>query len=443
MGAGVEMEQPPDPVGELTIDLGEAPPAVRRRLAEYAAAALPNLSETEIPPSIRPFVGFTAAKRATLGAGALVESLQARPAFRAAVVDWTRANRPARMAAGQSDPVSAAVVAILLGAPDAAELVAVIDRRDGDAQLRRERDEALARVERLESDLSKARSELAAAQAEAGRTTGPVDETERLRGRLRDQGVRLRRALDEAAALTGTHDAEVAGLRQALTAAHADLDRERARTAAAVRRTERLTAELENVRRTAREGRRADEMRLSLLLDTLSGAATGLRRELGLTGTASGPRPADLVGTGAGGPSGGAVTDITGLDRLLALPGVHLVVDGYNVTKTGYPEMTLSEQRERLVGQLAAVAARTGAEVTVAFDGAAVTARTSSSRGVRVLFSAPGVLADDLIRDLVNGEPAGRPLVVVTSDRAVVLSVRAAGAFTAPSSLLLARFDRT
>ena len=36
-------------------------------------------------------------------------------------------------------------------------------------------------------------------------------------------------------------------------------------------------------------------------------------------------------------------------------------------------------------------------------------------RGVRVLFSDPGVLADDLIRSLVGAEPEGRPLVVVSA----------------------------
>jgi hypothetical protein len=29
------------------------------------------------------------------------------------------------------------------------------------------------------------------------------------------------------------------------------------------------------------------------------------------------------------------------LDQLLGLPRVHLVVDGYNVTKTGYGDLTL------------------------------------------------------------------------------------------------------
>ncbi|WP_343941318.1 NYN domain-containing protein, partial [Pseudonocardia zijingensis] len=140
---------------------------------------------------------------------------------------------------------------------------------------------------------------------------------------------------------------------------------------------------------------------------------------------------------------GSSVGTLAELDALLAVPSVHLVVDGYNVSKTGYPDLPLADQRSRLVGQLGALAARTGVEVTVVFDGAGViTAPPRGSRGVRVLFSDPGVLADDVIRDLVAAEPQGRPVVVATSDRAVVQSVRRAGAHAVPSALLLARLVR-
>lgn len=62
------------------------------------------------------------------------------------------------------------------------------------------------------------------------------------------------------------------------------------------------------------------------------------------------------------------------LDQLLALPQAHLVVDGYNVTKTGYPTMPLEKQRLRLLGSLSQLAAQTGAEVTCVFDGAELAA---------------------------------------------------------------------
>ena len=99
-------------------------------------------------------------------------------------------------------------------------------------------------------------------------------------------------------------------------------------------------------------------MRLRLLLDTVLDAAQGLRRELALP-PRDPVRPADTVD--AVEPGRIAPKDIAAralsehdpalLDQLLALPQAHLVVDGYNVTKTGYPQMPLEKQRLRLLGR--------------------------------------------------------------------------------------------
>ena len=63
--------------------------------------------------------------------------------------------------------------------------------------------------------------------------------------------------------------------------------------------------------------------------------------------------------------------DAAALDAVLALPHAHLVVDGYNVTKTGYGDLPLEQQRTRLIASLAPLAAQSGAEITIAFDGGA------------------------------------------------------------------------
>jgi predicted RNA-binding protein with PIN domain len=252
--------------------------------------------------------------------------------------------------------------------------------------------------------------------------------------------------LDRADRATTDRDAELTEARRALTAAQAQCDRERERAELATQRAQRAMAEAETARQAAREARAADEVRLALLVDTVAGAVAGLRRELALADQlpADGLRPADLVRRGSALKTTPRVEDAAALDRLLALPVVHLVVDGYNVTKTGYPALTLSDQRNRLTGQLAALAARTGVEVTVVFDGAAViSVPTTTSRGVRVLFSDNGVLADDVIRELVAAEPRGRPVVVVTSDQAVAESVRRHGAYSVPSAVLLTRLTRS
>ncbi|MPZ67068.1 MAG: RNA-binding protein [Pseudonocardiaceae bacterium] len=421
------------------------PEPVRQRLAEIAASALPDLSTGDLPAPVRPVARFAPAKRVRVGAAVLVGALRDSAPFRTAVIEWARARRPELLDTATADPTAAAAAGVLLGGPAADEQLAEVARRAGDAQLRAERDAAVARAERLHSENHALRQELAEARDGEQRAGAAAEaEAERLRGRLREQGVRLRRALDEAERAGSEGDAERDELRRALAVAGDERDRERERAEAEGRRAERAVAGADAARQAVREARAADEVRLMLLVDTLSGAVTGLRRELALGDEAAGPRPGDLVrGASAPDPSGSRVEDTAALDRLLALPSVHVIVDGYNVTKTGYPELTLSAQRDRLAGQLAALAARTTAEVSVVFDGAGVVAvPTGGPRGVRVLFSDPGVLADDVIRAMVAAEPEGRPVVVATSDLAVADSVRRRGAHPVPSAVLLARLTR-
>jgi predicted RNA-binding protein with PIN domain len=426
-----------------TVDWSHLPDAVRSRLAELAAEAIGVLPRVDIPQQLRPVAKFAPAKRARLGAGAIVGSLRDSAAFRTAVVEWCREHRPAVLDLGGGDPVAVASAAVLLGEDTADHYLELVSRRASDAGLRAERDAAVAKMEKLAAELRRVQSELDAVQGVADRIRAEGEvELERLRKKLREQGVRLRQARDEAARAAEEADRVKSEALAATTTLTEQRDRERERSEYERTRAERAESDADIARQSAREARQADEVRLALLVDTLDGAVTGLRRELALGG--SGPRPADLV-RGATAAQGvvGRVEDPAALDRLLALPSVHLVVDGYNVTKTGYPELSLSDQRDRLVRQLAALAARTSAEVTLVFDGAGVVAvPTVAPRGVRVLFSDPGVLADDVIRALVTAEPEGRPVVVVTSDRAVADSVRRRGAHPVPSSVLLARLGR-
>jgi predicted RNA-binding protein with PIN domain len=202
-------------------------------------------------------------------------------------------------------------------------------------------------------------------------------------------------------------------------------------------------------RLAAREGRSAEDARLWLLVETIGQAAQGLRRELALSPPTV--LPGDLVEAETGAGAGTATParalgddDPARLDQLLALPRVHLVVDGYNVTKTGYGDLSLEQQRSRLIAGVAVLAAQTGAEVTVVFDGAErLPAAPPVPRGVRVLFSLPGELADEVIRRLVRAEPAGRPVVVVSSDREVADGVRRSGAYAVASIALVRRLGRS
>jgi hypothetical protein len=55
-----------------------------------------------------------------------------------------------------------------------------------------------------------------------------------------------------------------------------------------------------------------------------------------------------------------------------------------------------------------------------------------------VLYSPRGVLADDVVRDLVAVEPQGRVVVVVTADRAVAEDVARDGARVVDPDALIA-----
>jgi predicted RNA-binding protein with PIN domain len=244
--------------------------------------------------------------------------------------------------------------------------------------------------------------------------------------------------------------AQARGAGEAATAERERLEARVAELGEALRdaqdRLSRANERAEQSRRAEREGRSLADTRVRLLLDTVADAAAGLRRELALPPVEV--RPADLVTSalpatgdvlGEAPSARGQEDDDPGrLARLLGLPHVHVIVDGYNVTKTGYGTLPLIEQRRRLTDGLAGLAARTNAEVTCCFDGAEVEGSPALRvRGVRVLFSAPGVIADDLIRRLVRAEPTGRVVVVVSTDGEVMRDVRAAGAHAVPSLALL------
>jgi predicted RNA-binding protein with PIN domain len=132
-------------------------------------------------------------------------------------------------------------------------------------------------------------------------------------------------------------------------------------------------------------------------------------------------------------------------DHLVRLPGVVVLVDGYNVAMLRWPEQAVAEQRRRLVDSLGELAARTGAEVQVVFDGAEQVeppAVPGPRRPVRVSFSPPGTEADDVIIERTADLPVHRPVVVVSSDQRVQRGAAANGANVISSPQLLAVMGR-
>ncbi|WBB75247.1 NYN domain-containing protein [Micromonospora sp. WMMD1128] len=429
------------------------PEPVRQRIVALTAAVLPGLPADEVPVPLRRIAKFAPNRRARLGAPVIAAQLTADPLFRqrvtarvladagdlgAAVVEGTApaAADPVEVAAlaylarprGWRELIEASGAAVRAEADSAvvAELVREAEQRAG----RAEHDRAVARVE-----AEKLRDELARVREELGQLR---EEARQLARTLRETQARERKATEMLATERG---------RAARAAADADAELRRARA-----RLAEAEAAAGVARASAKEARSVDDARLWLLLETIGQAAVGLRRELALDPVDTLPADfvadayADQPGVAPAGASTRArdTDDPARLDQLLALPRAHLVVDGYNVTKRGFGEMSLEQQRKRLITGLGGIAAQTGDEVTVVFDGAErIHGLPPAPRGVRVLFSRKGETADELIRRLVRAEPAGRPVVVVSSDREVADGVRRHGAYPLGADSLVRRLARS
>jgi predicted RNA-binding protein with PIN domain len=402
--------------------LAELPEPVRARIVAMTAEALPDVPR--LPAGVRRVADFAPTRRARLGGTAIAEALTDED-FRARVGIQVAA-RPA---------------------PAEADLAAVAAQR------------WLTRPEGWETELEDAVRRIAERAEPASDPGGR--ELERLRGRLADaeQAVRDLRAAHrvqvdeykaENAALrrklgdTRAAEREVRATAEEAVRAQQAAEAEAAERCAALEKdnrrlrgqVERFEAEAARDRREARSERDDATLRARMLLETVIDAAAGLRRELALPPVAGSPGDrveADLAAAGSREPSAAGALGASSaalLEQYLAMPRARLLVDGYNLTKTAWPTAPLETQRNRLVTALAPLVARTRAETTVVFDAADTDHRplVHAPRGVKVLFSPRGVIADDVIRDLVAAEPEGRVVVVVTDDRAVAEDVARAGA---------------
>jgi predicted RNA-binding protein with PIN domain len=416
--------------GDAVLRAAELPEPVRARLVALVATSLPAVAS--LPPALRKVADFVPTRRARAGGRTIVSALDADEELRARVGVQVAAQA---QAARSPDPLDAAAVAWLT-------------RPEG------------------------WREQLATAALRADVEDVPADagQVERLRERLdaADQATRELRAAHRAQ--VDTYKAEVAALRRKLgesraaeragredahrRVAEAEEGRGRAEDKAAGQDKElrRLRGQLARIeqdegeqRRTTRTERELATVRARLLLDTIVESASGLRRELALplvTGSPGDRVEGELASQDVREPtSAGSLSsaDPALLEQYLALPRARFIVDGYNVSKQSWPAASLEVQRNRLLTGLAALIARTGADTTVVFDAAATATRpvVATPRGVKVLFSPPGVIADDVIRQLVDAEPAGRVVVVVTDDREVLTDVASAGARTVGSRALV------
>jgi predicted RNA-binding protein with PIN domain len=420
------------------------PAAVRSRMISLASQALAKMPAAQIPPALRRSVDFAPAKRAKLVGAQLAAAVETDDEFRDHLATQVRALVPDVVAGLEADSAARGE-----SSTDAAA-VAFIVRTQGWADVVRAATQALGDVVAADSDLLDAVDRLTAALAQARGQNKEI--RSRLRAQLdavKSENAQLRRTLGQ----TRVQLKEAKLRADNAMAAVEDQQREAAVASrfleAETRRLRARITELESqhtsARRAVRDDRDAEVMRLRLLLDTVGDAVAGLRRELALP--PSDLLPADTVL--ALEPGSESLVSAVGralldddpslLRRLLELPQVHLIIDGYNVSKTAWPTAPLEQQRERLAAGVASLVAGKRVETTIVFDGAELAHPPAmpTRRIVRVRFSPQGVIADDVIRELVEAEPTGRPVVVVTTDRELATSVTKKGARAVASMALV------
>ncbi|WP_119289293.1 NYN domain-containing protein [Streptomyces sp. YIM 130001] len=444
--------EPADAAGEAAESLDRPlPEGVRRRVVGIVSDGFGGLTVSELPAQLRQYARFTPNRRLKFAGNAMAAAVESDALFRQRIgerLKEAQAELAAALDAGTpppaADPLDVAAAAYVLRPPGWVKLVAAAGEEAERADAERAEDETRAELQQLRTDLAEARS---TAKADTDRLRAELDaarkEAESLHRKLRAAHSDIRRG--EAALRKASAETEAVRTDGQSRVSAAESESRRLKT-----RLSEAEAALEASRKAVREGRSIEDMRVRLLLDTVLEASQGLRRELALPPVSVRPaETVDAVEPGRMSPKDIAARALSEhdpaiLDQLLALPQAHLVVDGYNVTKTGYPTMPLEKQRLRLLGGLSGLAAQTGAEVTCVFDGAELAAPVllAPPRGVRVLFSKPGVTADELIRQLVRAEPPGRPVTVVSTDREVADGIARAGARPVASVVLLKRLSR-
>lgn len=333
-------------------------------------------------------------------------------AFRAMVIDWL-----------EDKPIG-------IAKPDAAILDKAARREDGWV-------EALAGEVPLPKKKTAAKDPNESLEREKARTRKAKEEARKAK---EDATSALAAQRKEASALQG----EVGSLRARVTSLEKDL-------AAAERQRAAAIAEAE---REVRKARKRAEKAIADL-DAEKAKAKRLRTELAEAKAKSQPPVPRKTRTTEPKvravaepqrrrklpvPKGRYGDDPETLKEWISTPHVHLLVDGYNVSKAegGFGDLTLETQRQRLLQEVGKLARRHEIAATVIFDGSSIAPGTSRRhRGpVEVEYSRPDEIADDHLIAKLEGLPK-HPVVVATNDRELQNRAARLGATVATSNQLL------
>jgi len=437
-------ESPADDAAQVA-SLGPLQDVVRARVISLVAEALGRMPVEHLPPALKRVASFTPARRAKLAGSQIAGVIETDHAFRAHLAKQVRAQMPELAHALESgtppaaaDPAELAALAYLLRPVG---WVSVVEGASGVAQAEQANIATRhvgERVERLRRQLDETTAELREAREKQRHQVAALKaENTELRHKLGDARSKARAAEALASKVERAAADATAAAASAVSAGESEARRLRSRV-------DELERELGTARSADRAEKGSGALRARLLLDALLETAQGLRRELALPAVEGFPADAveaDVAEQGSRTPTGHSsllTDDPALLDEVLRIPRIHMIVDGYNVTKNAWPDSSLEIQRDRLLSGLAPLVARSRAEVTVVFDAAEKAERpiVNKPRGVRVLFSPVGVIADDIIRQLVAVEPQGRPLVVVSTDQEIVRDVTRMGARAVASAAL-------
>jgi len=383
------------------------------------------------PTGLRPYVQFQKLPAAAMRAAR--SAIEDEPEFRERVAEaagadevgpagWLWLTRPAGWEVAFDGEVHAALARAEIADDEAATQSA--ERRLAGAEEGARRWEQ--RASEAESALVTARVERDALLVERDDLAARLVAAEADVGRLTDERARAVRELKDTEARLAQRDAQ-------LRAAQAPLD-----TPATATLTPQPVADPAPEVDGVAVARRLAEVRAGL-----AATEAALERLAGLVPDVGGaddgaPGPA----AGAGGRAaparrrpvriGGGLQDDTeaGARWLLEVDDVMVLVDGYNVTMSAWPDLAVADQRRALDRALVGLHARTGAGFVVVYDGDGTTVPRPRprERGIDVRFTDAGVEADDEIIELAATLPADVPVVVVSDDRRVRDGVRVSGA---------------
>lgn len=409
------------------------------------------------PVALRPFLNF--AKLSTSAVSAARRAVDADEEFRARVAEdvsegevgragWLWLTRPE----GWQEELDA----LASGAAEAGQAKAE----------RQAENEARRRLEGAEAATRRAEAAAASAQAESIRATAALAEERRARRAATEEAEDLARRLEQ---VTGERNQ-----------ARNERDRAREEGSRARRRVGELSEALEALRNApppapaaapepaepAPDTVAAEEVRRAgAALFSAAGAAAGMAESLRRAAEAlgAGPRPPAPAEAPSAPlppqprrprpprrapialPPGVLDDSVEAADFLFRVPSIAVLVDGYNASQRGWFDYPIAEQRRRLVDALTEMAMRSGADVTVIFDGAESAwpaAVPKTSRLVKVNFSPADVEADDVILARVADIDPSRPVLVASSDRRVQDGAAAQGANVISSDQLLAALRR-